>query len=141
MSGIYLSEKHGVNPSLLTCMICGKDSGLALLGRCKNDEQAPRHMCDSEPCDNCKKDIDGYKEMGFVLFVIDDEYEDTYVEKPKHVTPWMYFRWLSVLKIEAVERIFNSNFDTSKGAAFISVSLAKQLGIPKPETTSKKEST
>lgn len=52
---IILSKKHGVNPSLLVCPICGKDVGIALLGRLKDDKEAPRKI-EGELCDDCKKE-------------------------------------------------------------------------------------
>lgn len=55
---IRLSDKHGVNPSILVCPICYTDSGVALFGRLKGDEEAPRRTLDSDPCDACKKWID-----------------------------------------------------------------------------------
>lgn len=39
---IILSEKHEVNPSITVCPICGKEIGIALLGKLKGDEEAPR---------------------------------------------------------------------------------------------------
>jgi hypothetical protein len=41
---ILLSPKHGVNPSVLHCICCGKDYGIAMLGKLKGDEEAPRDM-------------------------------------------------------------------------------------------------
>ena len=54
---IRLSEKHGVNPMLVTCFWCGKDRGdIALLGKLRNDAEAPRSgVIDYEPCDECKE--------------------------------------------------------------------------------------
>lgn len=53
--GIILSPKHGVNPSVMHCFICGKETGVALLGRLKDDAEAPRDMTNpNELCDNCK---------------------------------------------------------------------------------------
>lgn len=52
---IPLSPKHGVNPSLIKCFWCGKDKGVALLGKLKGDAEAPREIVpDPEPCDACK---------------------------------------------------------------------------------------
>lgn len=51
---ITISPKHGVNPSLLKCPICGKDTGIALLGKLKGDEEAPREI-KGDLCDDCKK--------------------------------------------------------------------------------------
>lgn len=59
--GIRLSKKHGLNPSILVCPICGKESGLALCGKMKGDAEAPRYMLDNKPCNDCKEKFeDGY---------------------------------------------------------------------------------
>lgn len=56
---IRISEKHGVNPSILQCEICGKEFGIALHGKLKGDIEAPKvmtyHGC---WCDECKKIIE-----------------------------------------------------------------------------------
>lgn len=49
---IRLSEKHGVNPSITICPICGKETGIALLGKLKGDKEAPMRIL-SDPCDDC----------------------------------------------------------------------------------------
>ena len=49
---IILSEKHGVNPSITVCPICGKEIGIALLGKLKGDEEAPRKSI-GDLCDDC----------------------------------------------------------------------------------------
>lgn len=36
---IRLSEKHGVNPSIIVCPICDKETGIALLGKLKGDKK------------------------------------------------------------------------------------------------------
>jgi hypothetical protein len=51
---IPLSPKHGVNPSLLVCPVCGKDSGVALCGRLPQDAEAPHRMLDQSPCPTCE---------------------------------------------------------------------------------------
>lgn len=55
---IRLSDKHGVNPSILVCPICHTDSGVALFGRLAGDKEAPRYTLDSTPCNACKAWID-----------------------------------------------------------------------------------
>ena len=55
---IRLSEKHGLNPSILHCPICGKETGVGLFGKLKGDAEAPRDMVDNNPCKNCQKVID-----------------------------------------------------------------------------------
>ena len=57
MSGIRVSEKHGVNPSLGICFWCGGDDGTVLLvGKLPGDKAAPHRMFVSyDPCDTCKE--------------------------------------------------------------------------------------
>lgn len=50
--GITLSKKHGLNPSITVCPICGKEEGIALLGHIKGDEEAPRYI-QGDICDDC----------------------------------------------------------------------------------------
>ena len=52
--GITLSPKHGVNPSIVICPICKKDTSIALFGRLKGDAEAPKRI-EGELCDDCKK--------------------------------------------------------------------------------------
>lgn len=54
---VRLSPKHGVNPTIPQCAVCGADrQEVALLGLLPDDERAP-HKCviDGEPCDKCKR--------------------------------------------------------------------------------------
>lgn len=58
---ITLSEKHGLNPSLTSCPICGKETGgIALMGRLKDDAEAPMRCVTSlfDLCDDCKARLD-----------------------------------------------------------------------------------
>lgn len=54
---IKLSPKHGVNPTMGRCMWCGESTNeIAMLGKLKGDEEAPRYSVLSyEPCDRCKE--------------------------------------------------------------------------------------
>lgn len=55
---ITLSPKYGVNPSVLHCFICGKETGVALLGKLKGDTEAPHNISNpNEICDDCRKQI------------------------------------------------------------------------------------
>lgn len=60
MSGIPISEKHGVNPCIPICFWCGKEKNeIALLGKLKGDVEAPMHaVINYEPCDDCKAIMD-----------------------------------------------------------------------------------
>ena len=57
MSGIRLSPKHGVNPTMGKCMWCGEPTNeIALLGKLKGDIEAPRYsVLNYNPCDKCKE--------------------------------------------------------------------------------------
>lgn len=54
---ITLSPKHGMNPSILHCVCCGKDYGIAMLGRLKEDKEAPRDISQGL-CNDCQGVID-----------------------------------------------------------------------------------
>ena len=55
---IIISPKHGANPSILKCFACGKDVGIAFLGKLENDEKAPIEMTDQNIfCNDCQKVI------------------------------------------------------------------------------------
>lgn len=51
--GITLSKKHGLNPSVMVCPICGKTGDIAILGYIKGDKEAPRYI-QGDICDECK---------------------------------------------------------------------------------------
>lgn len=67
--GIRVNEKHGVNPSITVCPICGKETGIALLGKLKGDEEAPRYT-HGDICDECKARVADNK--CFVISVGED---------------------------------------------------------------------
>ena len=93
---IRLSEKHGANPSILVCPICGKEVGVALLGRIKGKEdvEAPRHMRDNHPCPECTKVLE--KGGHFIIETRDGESGDN---------PYRTGR-LVAITTEGAERIF-----------------------------------
>ena len=62
---ITLSEKHGLNPSLACCFACGKEYGVAILGKLKDDKEAPKYILTQDLCDECKKFIDD----GYILCI------------------------------------------------------------------------
>ena len=57
MTNIELSEKHGVNPTLVLCFWCGEERGdIACLGKLPGDKEAPRRcVVDYTPCDSCQE--------------------------------------------------------------------------------------
>lgn len=133
MSGIRVSEKHGVNPSIMQCFLCGGDKGIALLGRMQGDAEAPRKACyDKEPCDECKK----HMSMGILIIGIDEALS----KDPEN--PYRNGE-ISVLKREAAEEIFTNVFGANMaaatmkiGACFMSEDVMRKIGIPKPEEKS-----
>lgn len=50
--GIKFSEKHGVNPTITLCPVCGKETGIAMLGKLKNDAEAPKYII-GDICNEC----------------------------------------------------------------------------------------
>lgn len=55
--GIKLSRKHGVNPSIDHCFVCGTDIGIVLFGRIKDDKEAPRNCCTGNLCKDCEEKL------------------------------------------------------------------------------------
>lgn len=67
---IRISQKHGVNPTMMKCFFCGEEKGIALLGRLKGDAEAPRSaFLDDKPCDKCKE----YMEQGVIVIETKDD--------------------------------------------------------------------
>lgn len=92
---ITLSPKHGVNPSVTHCPICGKETGVALLGRLKGDAEAPRDITDRQPCEDCKHVLDNGGH--FILETRDGESGDN---------PYRTGR-LVAITTDAAERLFS----------------------------------
>ncbi len=83
---ITLSDKHGVNPSLMQCFVCGKDVGVALFGRMKGDQEAPRRVClDQEPCDACRE----FMKLGIILISVDGERSKDDLKNPYRTGGWV----------------------------------------------------
>lgn len=51
--GIIISEKYGVNPSLEVCALCGKEMGIIMFGKLKDDVEAPKQVCIGHLCEDC----------------------------------------------------------------------------------------
>lgn len=55
---IKLSPKYGLNPTILLCPVCGKETNeLALVGRLKGDVEAPKYSLGNNMCDSCKEHV------------------------------------------------------------------------------------
>lgn len=97
---IILSEKHGVNPSLMLCPYCGKETGIALFGKLKGDKEAPKNVVGNDLCDECKKKV----ENGFVLIIEARQTKDG-IELLRR-------------RAEIKKEFISKNVDTSKGVLF-----------------------
>ncbi|MFA5424820.1 MAG: hypothetical protein WC374_13280 [Phycisphaerae bacterium] len=117
MSGIKLSAKHGVNPSMSRCIICGgAGNEIILFGRLPGDAEAPRlgPVTSLEPCEKCRKQ---YLDEGVLLVEMDGTPRD---ENPTGR--------IAVLKNEAFNRIFNVPLPPKK-IAMIPVEVSDRLGL------------
>jgi hypothetical protein len=96
--GIRLSEKHGLNPTLVRCFVCGEDTGeLALMGRLPGDAEAPRRMAlNKRPCEKCR----GLMAQGVVLISTRNGESG---EDPYRTGGWC------VIKEEAFRRMFGGD--------------------------------
>lgn len=102
MGNIHLSEKHGVNPSLLVCPFCGKDTGVALLGRLQGDREAPKRMLDRAPCSTCQD----HMREGVILLSVQDGWDGS--------SPAPRTGRYAVVKDEAITRVIpNSELASS----------------------------
>lgn len=107
---ITLSEKHGVNPSFVICTLCGEDTGeIALLGKLKDDKEAPRHICTGTICKKCKEQLEKDRMRCFVDFstgqwikINDEDISKEYLEEIKDI------RWIPVSHDNFVEVFGNT---------------------------------
>ena len=130
MKDINISPKYGLNPSVIICTCCGLEDGLALNGRIKDDQEAPRNFLNTSPCEKCILKFESYKKESFVIFVLSDDYEKE-VAKNKDISPWVFFRECHGIRREAAENFF-INADLSKGAACMCESTARSIGLKQP---------
>ena len=114
---IRLSEKHGVNPSVETCFVCGNDTGVILFGKLPDDKKAPRSVCIGHICDECTET------MKVGVFLIEVDLAKTTDKK----NPWRTGR-LSAIRDEAFRRIFGENSPAlKKRLAFVENELYSKL--------------
>jgi len=123
---IRLSPKHGVNPCIPKCFVCGEDKNeILLMGRLKGDMEAPKGMVfDQSPCEQCKE----YMKQGIILISVDEEKTDD----PQN--PWRTGGW-AVIKQSAVERMpLDDRFKRSalkKRVAFLADKIWDSFGLPR----------
>ena len=58
---IESSPEHGAGPSVLRCICCGKDYGVTILGKLKEDKEAPGEIFQGL-CNDCEGVSEDFKE-------------------------------------------------------------------------------
>ncbi len=97
--GIRVSPQHGVNPSIAVCFFCGKDKGLVMLGKLKDDAKAPkRAIYDYEPCEECAEKM----KQGVTVIEVTTVDNNT---APIQEGAWPTGRWCVISK-DAAEQLF-----------------------------------
>lgn len=96
---INISKQFGINPSVDTCFICGKETDVVLFGASYKDKngktaEAPRRVCTGKLCDNCQKVID---EGGIFFIAVKDGESGNNPYRTGQI---------GALKEEAVQRMF-----------------------------------
>ena len=112
--------------TLLLCPCCGDDVAVGLHKRLAEVLEAK--TLDTEPCAACKTKFDEFKSLGFVLFVVRDEYERRTAAGEADLPTWPFFYAVHVTTHDFARRVF-VGVDFASGCAFISQSLCKRLGI------------
>lgn len=132
---VILDEKHGVNPSVSCCFICGSDVGVVLWGQLtaktaqafteggtptERHGEAPRKVVvDQEPCDKCR----GHMELGVMLVEVTGTEDDP---RPTGT--------LVVIKDEAIEKMFEPRVSQDvldKRMAYVPADAWDALGLPR----------
>ena len=110
---ITLSKKHGLNPSLTSCPICGKETGgIALMGRLKDDAEAPKHCVTSlfDLCDDCKARLD----KAVLIYEMDRENNEPtgrYIFVPKDAIKVEVPKGIALMDINEFKQMFEDEID------------------------------
>ena len=116
MSGITISKKYGVNPSVEVCHVCGKEMGVVMFGTSYKDEngktaEAPHRISLGHTCDECSQVINN--RGVFFIEVRDGE---------RGPNPYRTGRLWAVKK-EAADRVFPDH----KAVNFVEQQIANKL--------------
>ena len=111
MSGIKISQKHGLNPTIPVCFWCGKQKNeIALMGRMKDDIEAPKNMVlDYVPCEECQS----YMAMGVAILEASD-HPNTEGQPPMQKGVYPTSRFV-VVTTDCANRVFNAYAPWSEG--------------------------
>lgn len=111
--GIRLHKKYGLNPSIDTCIICGKPKAIVLFGSSMKEEAPMKVITSIEPCDECKRK---YLLRGVLLVEVDENGKPTGA--------------LAVITEEAFEKIFTAPIPKSR-ICRTEIGLLKKIGAIK----------
>ena len=111
MSGIKISPKYGVNPTIPVCFWCGKQKNeIALMGHMKDDIEAPKNMVlDYVPCEECQS----HMAMGVAVLEASD-HPNTEGQPPMQTGVYPTSRFV-VVTTECADRVFNAYAPWSEG--------------------------
>lgn len=111
MSGIKISPKHGLNPTIPVCFWCGKQKNeIALMGRMTGDIEAPKNMVlDYVPCEECQS----HMAMGVAVLEASD-HPNTEGQPPMQKGVYPTSRFV-VVTTECADRVFNAYAPWSEG--------------------------
>lgn len=70
MNNIRLHPDFGLNPSLLRCPVCGKETNSIALFGYNHGKEAPKCIVSKELCDDCKAIV--AKGRTFIIAIIDN---------------------------------------------------------------------
>lgn len=111
MSGIKISPKYGVNPTIPVCFWCGKQKNeIALMGHMKGDIEAPKNMVlDYVPCEECQN----HMAMGVAVLEASD-HPNTEGQPPMQKGVYPTSRFV-VVTTECADRVFSAYAPWSEG--------------------------
>ena len=111
MSGIKISPKYGLNPTIPVCFWCGKQKNeIALMGRMTDDIEAPKNMVlDYVPCEECQS----HMAMGVAVLEASDR-PNTEGQPPMQKGVYPTSRFV-VVTTECADRVFNAYAPWSEG--------------------------
>lgn len=99
---IKISPKHGLNPTCCICFFCGESKAIALLGKLKDDAEAPKKMImDYKPCTHC------LEKFGDNIVIIEVSLTPIEGRPPITNEAWPTGRWC-VISPETSKELFNT---------------------------------
>jgi len=121
---IMLSKRHGLNPSIGKCFVCGQAHEVILFGRLPEDVEAPREVVvDRRPCSECRK----WMAKGIILISVRDGESG---DNPYRTGGW------AVVTEAAILRIFQGSSSTVDAVlksriSFLEDKVWNLIGLPR----------